>query len=322
MKKGVINYDLELSIRLDKYLSDQFSDLSRTRIKSAIKKGSVFVNGESEKPSYLLVQNDVIKYEFLVEIKVTEVMEAVEMDLDILYEDDAIICLNKPAGLVVHPGAGNKTNTLANGLLSHFRSLSNVNGDHRPGIVHRLDKDTTGVMIVAKTNEAHYHLANQFQNRSVEKTYQAVTWGEWKTLEGVLSGAISRKKSDPTTFTVSKEGRNAETHYEVVSQNRYFSLLTFKPKTGRTHQIRVHACEENHPIFCDQSYGGGLNRTRGFLSEVGKKIKVMMNKMGRHALHAEKISLIHPTTKKPINFTAPYPEDMLNLIEAIRDFDG
>jgi len=322
LNKGYHIYEMEKSIRLDKYLATLFPEISRTRIKNSIKTGNVLVNGSSTKPSYLLCENDEIKYEFILEKIKQEQMDPVEMELNILYEDNDIICINKPAGLVVHPGAGNYTNTLANGLLHHFKSLSNVNGISRPGIVHRLDKNTSGVILIAKSNIAHHHLANQFQNRTINKIYKAVTWGEWKEPEGILNGNISRKKSDPTTYTVSIDGRSSETKYVVTHQNRYFSLLTFMPKTGRTHQIRVHATEENHPIVCDDPYGGGINRAKGFLPEVALKMKKIIKNMGRHALHAEQIMFQHPTEKNQINITAPYPTDFVNLIDSVRDFDG
>ncbi|MBL7014408.1 MAG: RluA family pseudouridine synthase [Candidatus Marinimicrobia bacterium] len=322
MKIGSYIYELEDSIRLDKFLANYFPDLSRTRLKLSIKSGHILVNGSHVKPSYILCKSDQIKYEFVEEIQKQVYMEPVEMELDILYEDQHIICINKPAGLVVHPGAGNHTNTLANGLIYHFNSLSNVNGNSRPGIVHRLDKNTSGVILIAKTNEAHNHLASQFQNRTVQKTYLAVTWGEWAELEGTLCGNIARKKSDPTTYTVSNDGRISETKYKVAYQNRYFSQVIFMPKTGRTHQIRVHAAEENHPIVCDDPYGGGLNRAKGFIPEVAVKMKKIMKNIGRQALHAEKISFQHPILKNPINITAPYPSDFVNLMDAVRDFDG
>ena len=322
MNNGFHIYEMEESIRLDKYLATLFPELSRTRIKNSIKSGNVLVNNSSAKPSYLLCVNDEIKFEFIVENEQQVHMESFEMELNILYEDNDIICINKPPGLVVHPGAGNHTNTLANGLIHHFDSLSNVNGITRPGIVHRLDKNTSGVILIAKSNLAHHHLANQFQDRTIQKIYQAVTWGEWKESEGILDGNIARKKSDPTTYTISKEGRSSETKYIVTHKNRYFSQLTFMPKTGRTHQIRVHSAEENHPIVCDDPYGGGINRAKGFLPEVALKMKKIIKNMGRHALHAEQIMFQHPTGKNQINIIAPYPTDFVNLVDSVRDFDG
>ena len=305
---------MEESIRLDKYLATLFPELSRTRIKNSIKSGNVLVNNSSAKPSYLLCVNDEIKFEFIVENEQQVHMESVEMELNILYEDNDIICINKPPGLVVHPGAGNHTNTLANGLIHHFDSLSNVNGITRPGIVHRLDKNTSGVILIAKSNLAHHHLANQFQDRTIQKIYQAVTWGEWKESEGILDGNIARKKSDPTTYTISKEGRSSETKYIVTHKNRYFSQLTFMPKTGRTHQIRVHLASKKLPIIGDGTY----NPRKIISKDTSNELVDIIRSFPRQALHAHQISFLSKNKKDMISYEAPIPRDMQNLIENLK----
>lgn len=202
MKEEIHIYQLDAPIRIDKYLTNKFSTKSRTYIKNCLLDGSIRVNHEIVRPSYKLNKGDTISVLWPPVGKTTDDLEPVNIPLDILYEDNDIVCINKPAGLVVHPGAGNKTNTLANGLKYHFNQLSDINGNIRPGIVHRLDKNTSGVIIVAKTNEAHFQLGKQFQNRTIKKRYKAVTWGEWKNKTGILKGSIARRKSDPTIYGV------------------------------------------------------------------------------------------------------------------------
>ena len=208
-----------------------------------------------------------------------------------------------------------------NGLVYYFKSLSNISGSTRPGIVHRLDKDTSGLILVAKTNSAHLHLANQFETRSVVKKYLGITWGEWKPVLGKIEEPITRKRSDPTSFTVAASGRSARTDYEVVEATRYLSLVRFFPRTGRTHQIRVHSTFHGNPIFADEKYNGGINRIKGFLPEISKKLKTMLNSIGRQALHAHELSITHPTTEKQLQFEAPLPADFSNLIEDMKELN-
>jgi len=214
----------------------------------------------------------------------------------------------------VHPGTGMVDNTLLNGLLYHTSSLSNVNGPSRLGIVHRLDKDTSGIMVVAKTNSAHRFIAEQFEKRKIIKTYISLTWGIWEINEGAIDKPIKRKQSDPTAFTVNEMGRNAFTSYKVENSWRYISKVQFKPKTGRTHQIRVHSSFMGHPIISDNKYGGGKNRVKGFLPEVSKDLKRILQIFNRQALHAYSIEFIHPRTKDNVKYISPPPNDFTDAI--------
>ena len=309
------------NIRLDQYLSSELQDFSRTHIQKLIKMGFVLVNGTIRKPGFRLFGGENIKVELPDENPAPEILKPENIPLKIVFEDDVIVVLDKPAGLVVHPGAGIKEGTLVNGLVYYFKSLSNISGSPKPGIVHRLDKDTSGLILVAKTNSAHLHLANQFETRSVVKKYMGITWGEWKPISGKIEEPITRKRSDRTSFTVSTSGRSARTDYEVVEAMRYLSLVRFFPRTGRTHQIRVHSAFHGNPIFSDEKYNGGLNRIKGFLPEISKKLKTMLNSIGRQALHAYELSITHPTTEEQLQFEAPLPEDFTNLIEDMKELN-
>ncbi len=310
------------NIRLDKFLSSHLSDLSRTQIQKMVKEGLVLVNGEPSKVGLKLDGSETIEYTLpKMEPEVNRI-EPEKLPLDILFEDEILIAINKPAGLIVHPGVGQKTGTLVNGLAYHFNQLSDVNGSLRPGIVHRLDQDTSGVILVAKNNQAHGNLAAQFEHRTIQKEYMGITWGYWKEPEGIIDGSLKRKRTDPTTYEINKTGRNALTRFRVDIQGQVLSQITFSPKTGRTHQIRVHSASINHPIFGDDKYGGGLNKTKGFIPEITKLLKQLLKGIGRHALHARRISFQHPSTKKEIEIVAPIPEDLGKIIEDLSLING
>jgi len=310
------------NIRLDKFLSSHLSDLSRTQIQKMVKEGRVLVNGEPSKVGLKLDGSETIQYTLPKMEQEVNRIEPENFPLDILFEDEILIAINKPAGLIVHPGVGQKTGTLVNGLAYHFNQLSDVNGSLRPGIVHRLDQDTSGVILVAKNNQAHGNLAAQFEHRTIQKEYMGITWGYWKEPEGVIDGSLKRKRTDPTTYEINKTGRNALTRYQVDIQGQVLSQITFSPKTGRTHQIRVHSASMNHPIFGDEKYGGGINKAKGFIPEITRCLKEMLNKLNRHALHARKISFLHPRTKNKIEIEAPIPEDMQQIMEGMKVIHG
>jgi len=308
--------------RLDHYLVNIFPDLSRSRIQKMIKNLTILVNNSGVKTGYPLQNSDVITIEQIDDKAEIDEIVPEKIPLEIVHEDDSILVVNKPSGLIVHPGTGQLSGTLVHGLKYHYNKLSTVNGPLRPGIVHRLDQETSGLIVTAKNNKAHRIIADQFENRLVSKTYVGLTWGEWKENEGIINSPISRNKKDPTSWHVNPDGKNAETHYKVLNFYRYMSYLEFYPKTGRTHQIRVHCQHVHHPIVHDMKYKGGFNRTRGFLPEVQKDLKKMVKQLGRHALHAKIISFIHPETNKVVKFEAELPADMQALLDHLKQHYG
>jgi 23S rRNA pseudouridine1911/1915/1917 synthase len=303
---------------LDKFLATNFEDESRSQIQNWIRAGLVLINGEKKKNGYILELDDKIEIERPPKDKLNDLNIPEPLNLDIIYEDESLVVINKPAGLVVHPGVGNKTGTLVHGLLYHFNSLSSINGALRPGIVHRLDKDTSGAIIVAKTDFAHSHIARQFETREVKKVYTGLTWGSWKKKEGIIDNALARKRKDPTAYIVSKNGKPSVTKFKIEKQFRHLSLVSFYPKTGRTHQIRVHSSFLGYPIFGDEKYGGGIIKTKGFLPEFTKIYQKQLNLFKRHALHASAIEIKHPVKNKMMNFEASMPKELLNLIDSIK----
>ena len=312
----------EENMRLDHYLVKQLPDVTRTQIQKMIKQEFVTVNGKLEKANYRLQVGDtVIAKPMDIEPEIDSIIPE-DIPLNILFEDDDIIIINKQAGLVVHPGKGNYTGTLVHGLKHHCENLSTLNEALRPGIVHRLDQETSGIMVVAKTNNAHSNIAAQFQDRTVEKTYMGISWGIWKEKEGCIDVSLKRNRKNPTTFCVDESGRKAVTYFKVLQDFRYMSVVEFYPKTGRTHQIRIHAMHMNHSIVHDEKYNGGVNRTKGFLPEVQRDIKLLLKKMNRHALHAKQLSFNHPISGERVNFTAELPQDMQTMIEHMQTHYG
>ena len=312
-----VNQIEEIGKRLDHYLVNQLAKYSRSRVQSFIRSGQVLVNGNKCKTGYSLEMNDIIQVDVPKKESNFKKLIPENLNLNIIHEDESIIVINKPAGIIVHPGIGVNSGTVANGLAYHFRKLSNVNGDLRPGVVHRLDKDTSGVMIIAKTNSAHVFLADQFKERKVKKKYIGLTWGVWDNEKGEINKPLLRDKKDPTKYSIGVNGKNSITKYEVQKLFRHSSLVSFFPLTGRTHQIRIHASYYGHPIFGDEKYGGGVSRSKGFLPEFKSHYKRMIDKFNRHALHAEKLELIHPISKEIVKFDATLPKEYLDLVKSI-----
>ena len=312
--------------RLDSYLAEQLHPISRSRIKTYIKKSLVLVNNNKTKPGYMLQQGDIVKIKIKDHTQIDKKLIAEKIDFKILYEDDSIIALNKPSGLVVHPGINNSSGTLANGLINHFEKLSDINGEFRPGIVHRLDADTSGVILIAKTNEAHSWLSNQFKDRTIKKTYISITWGKWAEKNGEIEGWISRKKSDATTFTFNKDfdkGKYSNTIYSVEKQYINFAKVLFYPLTGRTHQIRVHSSFNGNPIFGDDKYGGGIIKSREYKPDLNKYFSKQLLKFRRYALHALSIDFeLFNNKGKRIKIEAPIPKEFVDLENSLLAYES
>ena len=306
------------NIRIDKFLANQILNMTRTQIKKLFLNGLVQVNESFAKPGSILKGDEIITFSVPEIDQNLDEIEPEDISLNILYEDESIIAINKPSGLVVHPGAGHKQGTLVNGLIYHFQQLSDINGPIRSGIVHRLDKDTSGVILIAKSNVVHRSLAFQFEKRTIKKEYFGITWGKWKDSKGVMSGSIHRKRTDPTSYEINNNGREAITDYNVLKTGEYLSEILFLPKTGRTHQIRVHSAENKNPIFGDKKYGGGKNKAKGYIPEVSKKFTNAILDFDRHALHAKKITFIHPNTDDELSIDAPIPKDILKLQKQLK----
>ena len=307
----------EIGKRLDHYLLGQLTEYSRSRVQSFIRSGQILVNGNKCKTGYSLEMNDIIQVDVLKEESNSKKLIPENLNLSIIHEDESIVVISKPARIIVHPGIGVNSGTVANGLAYHFQKLSNINGDLRPGIVHRLDKDTSGVMVIAKNNSAHAFLADQFKERKVKKKYIGLTWGLWDNKNGEINEPLHRDKKDPTRFSINANGKNSITKYKVEKIFRHSSLVSFFPLTGRTHQIRIHSSHCGYPIFGDEKYGGGISRSKGFLPEFKSQYKRMIQKFNRHALHAERLELIHPVSKQIVKFDAPLPQEYLDLVKSI-----
>jgi 23S rRNA pseudouridine1911/1915/1917 synthase len=238
--------------------------------------------------------------------------------LDIVYEDDQLLIVNKPAAMVTHPAYAHYSGTLVNALLHHSRSLSSLNTEMRPGIVHRLDKDTTGLLVVAKNDTAHHLLAAQFSRRTIDREYWALVWGTFQQPTGVIEASLGRSKRDRKKVTVVEEGKPAVTEYEVLKEFDFLSLIRLKLKTGRTHQIRVHLAHIGHPVFGDPTYGGRSPTWGGLEGKRAQRAQNLLDLISRQALHAKTIGFIHPATKERVKFDSELPEDMKKVLEGLR----
>jgi len=323
MKKNIFNVVVDFDFsgkRVDKFLQSKLDDFSRTKIQHLIKEGHVILNYASiTNPSKKIKENDKIQIEFP-KPKETHIKPN-KIPLDVLYDDDDLIIINKSAGVVVHPGAGNYERTIVNGLLYKFKkNLSNIGGKLRPGIVHRIDKDTSGVIVVAKNDQAHLDLSKQFSSHTIKRVYEALVWGSLKPQNGKINEKISRSKKNRQLMSVKKDtGKNAITNYKTLEiyQNSNLpkiSLIECILETGRTHQIRVHMNFKGNPILGDKSYG----QTKKKYKKIDKKLEEKINNFNRQALHAKDLGFIHPRTKKEIFFKAKRPKDFETLIKTLK----
>lgn len=296
-----------VGVRLDAYLASQIESWSRARLQKLIESEDVLVNGKPAKPSYKLRENDEIEVELIA--PPADRFTPENIPLDIVYEDDTLVVVNKPAGLVVHPAAGIPSGTLANALAYHFQKLPERGV--RPGIVHRLDRDTSGLLVVAKTEAALEDLSDQFRDRTVYKSYVALVHGRVQSAPGRIDQPLARDPSNRTRMAVVRGGRNALTLYRVRRSFDRFTLLDVELKTGRTHQIRVHLAWIKHPVVGDETYGGGRDNT---ILDV--RLRARVRNLKRQFLHAEKLGFKHPATKEFVKFEAPLPEELEELLTA------
>jgi len=310
-------------LRVDKYLMNYIENATRSKIQQAAKDGNIYVNDVTVKSNYKVKPNDVVRvlfehppYEFLL---VPE-----DIPLTIIYEDDALLVVNKPAGMVVHPGHGNYSGTLINALTFHFDNLPN-NSSNRPGLVHRIDKDTSGLLVVAKTEEAMTHLAKQFFDKTSEREYIALVWGDVKEDQGTIEGAIGRHPKNRLQNTVftgddSHKGKPAVTHYKVLERFGYVTLVSCKLETGRTHQIRVHLKHIGHTLFNDERYGGDRILKGTSFSKYKQFVENCFSILTRQALHAKTLGFVHPVTQEKMKFDSSVPDDISQCLEKWRNY--
>jgi 23S rRNA pseudouridine1911/1915/1917 synthase len=302
--------------RLDVFLSHQIENISRTRVQQLIEQGLIQVNGMIPAKSYKIRPHD----DVVVNLPIPEKIEAMPEDipLTIVYEDADLVIVNKSAGMVVHPAFSNYTGTMVNALLHHVQDLSGINGEIRPGIVHRIDKDTSGLLIVAKHDRAHRFLSQQFRSHKTEREYWALVWGMMKYKKQTIETQLGRSPKDRKKFAVVSDGKPAVTHYELIEQYDGFTLLRLNLETGRTHQIRVHMAHIGHPIFGDRTYGGDNPNLAGGEKKAKERALKLLEQMPRQALHAKTLGFIHPTTKQSIRFDSDLPDDFQNILNQIK----
>jgi 23S rRNA pseudouridine1911/1915/1917 synthase len=304
-------------IRLDKYLVNRLPNGSRTKIQTAMHAGSVQVNGMAVKPNYRIKPGDLITITLPDPPREGKVLPQ-EMDLDIRYEDEELLIVNKPAGLVVHPAFGNWDGTLVNGLAYHLQNLpTGRNGEIRPGLIHRIDKDTSGLLVIGKTELSMTHLSLQFFHHTVRRRYLALVWGTPKEAKGTITGNIGRSLRDrkvQAVFPDGSQGKPAVTHYEVLRSFGPVSLLECRLETGRTHQIRVHMQYIGHPLFSDATYGGDKIRYGQATSAYRTFVENAFQIIPRQALHARSLGFVHPTTSEELYFEAGLPDDFAGVL--------
>lgn len=303
---------LELAgMRLDQVLAELFADYSRSKLQAWIKSGRVQVNGLMFKPKDKLEGGEEITLDAEPEVVIT--CEPEEIPLDIVYEDESLLIVNKPAGLVVHPAVGNWNGTLLNALLHHEPNLEIL---PRAGIIHRIDKDTSGLLMIAKTLQAHNSLTKQLQEREITREYLAITRGRM-TAGGTVDEPIGRHPADRKRYAVKESGKFAVTHYRVIQRFTRHTLIRVKLETGRTHQIRVHMAHIRYPLVGDQVYGGRFQMP----ANCSERLELELRNFKRQALHAAKLGLRHPVTDDYLEWEQPLPEDMVSLLEALSEND-
>ena len=311
------------SLRIDKFLTAKIANISRSKIQNATEAGFIIVNGTAVKSNYKIKPHDDIKILMPYEREEIDIQPE-NIPLDIVYEDDDLLIVNKPAGMVVHPAVGNYTGTLINALLYHFKQLPKQKGNEaRPGLVHRIDKNTSGLLVIAKTDVALNSLSLQFFNHTVDRVYYALVWGDFDDDEGTIEGHIARHQKNRQVMDVYPEGdkgKAAITHYKVIERMTYVTLVECKLETGRTHQIRAHMQHIGHPLFNDATYGGDRIVKGTVYTRYKQFVENCFEMIPRQALHAKTLGFIHPVTKKKVNFDSPLPQDFQNVLDNWRKF--
>ncbi|OYU94588.1 MAG: RNA pseudouridine synthase [Bacteroidetes bacterium B1(2017)] len=310
-------------LRIDKYLMNRIENASRTKIQAAADAGSILVNNAPVKSSYKIKPFDVISIVLPTPPKNTEIVPE-DIPLSILYEDNDLMLVNKVAGMVVHPGYNNVSGTLVNALAWHLRDVNFIKENNiRPGLVHRIDKNTSGILVIAKQEVAMTHLAKQFFDHSIERSYQALVWGDFPEDEGTITGYIGRSAKDRKVFQLYEDpekGKWSVTHYKVLERLNYVTLIECRLETGRTHQIRVHLKSIGHPIFSDSTYGGDYVVKGTTFTKYKQFVENCFALMPRQGLHAKSLGFIHPTTKKKIFFDSELPADFTAVLEKWRHY--
>lgn len=305
-------------LRIDKFLSLRIENTSRSRIQDAANAGNILVNNNPVKPNYRVKPKDIVQIVLPNPPREIELIPE-DIPLNIVYEDDDVIVVNKEAGMVVHPAYGNYTGTLVNALMWHFRDLPLFNsGEQRPGLVHRIDKNTSGVLVVAKNELSLNRLSRQFYDRTTDRKYIALVWGRPDPPEGTITGNVGRSIRDRKIMQVfpdGSQGKTAITHYKVIEDLGYISKIECKLETGRTHQIRVHLSYNKHPLFNDEEYGGNQILKGTSFAKYQQFVKNCFKILPRQALHAKSLAFDHPVTGKRLFFDSELPEDMKQVIE-------
>ena len=311
----------QLLLRIDKFLMNLIPNATRNKIQNAATAGDIYVNDVPVKSNYRVKPLDIVRI-MLTHPPFENRVDPENIPLDIVYEDDTLLLINKPANFVVHPGHGNYTGTLVNALAYHFENLP-MNSSERPGLVHRIDKDTTGLLVIAKTEAAMTHLAKQFEAKTSEREYVAMVWGTVKEDEGTIEGNIARHVKDRMQMSVFEDptiGKHAVTHYKVLERFGYVTLVSCILETGRTHQIRVHMKHIGHPIFNDERYGGNLILKGTTFTKYKQFIDNCFKVLPRQALHAKTLGFIHPTSGEMMRFDTELPQDFQDCIEKWRGY--
>ena len=311
-------------LRIDKFLMHRIENASRNRIQNAIEQGNVLVNDKTVKASYKVKPLDVISVVLPHPPRDTEVYPE-DLPINIIYEDDDVLVVNKDAGIVVHPGYNNYTGTLVNALVFHFQQLPTLPGnDGRPGLVHRIDKDTSGLLLVSKNERSMTYLARQFFEHTITRKYIALVWGDLEQ-DGTVDGYIGRSISDRRVMAIyddPEKGKWSVTHYKVLERLNYVTLIECQLETGRTHQIRAHMKHIGHPLFSDATYGGDKIIKGTVFSKYKQFVENCFELMPRQALHAQTLGFTHPATKKYMHFEAPLPQDFESVLEKWRKYSN